>query len=215
MRGVLATVAIAVLAAACGALPAVTPTPSVPSVTAAPAPSGWTYLPWYDPDLELAVPADWTPTTNFQPWSPDPSTPADVAAGAKWWNDKVAAGVVRMQANSFGSDQATMGVLVTVESGDGSLEAFVSRALAEYSYSKELGRHPLQSAVGPCVVVDSRIQLSTYAGLARDAMCRLADGRSLLVEVTATAPSDASPGPDAASLAQLADQIMSTLRPHQ
>ncbi|HEY5629644.1 MAG TPA: hypothetical protein VIR16_09055 [Candidatus Limnocylindrales bacterium] len=186
-----------------------------PSVTAAPAPSGWTYLPWYDPDLELAVPADWVPNTTFRAWSPDPSTPADVAAGAKWWNEKVEAGVVRMQANSSDPDRATMGVLVTVESGDGSLEAFVSRALAEYSYSKELGRHPLQSAVGPCDVVDSSIRLSSYSSLARDSMCRLADGRSLLVEVTETASSDASPGPDATSLAQLADQIMSTLRPHQ
>jgi hypothetical protein len=213
----MAMIVIGGLVAACGAVvPAPSATPA-PSVTPLPAPSDWTYLPWYDPDLEIAVPAGWDPITKFEAWSPDPSASPDVVAGAEWWNRKIANGAVRMQANasSASSDGSTRSLLVLVEGGDTSLEAFVARSVGEATYLGEVARHDAQFALGHAIVVDYITQASSYAGVSRDYHFRLADGRSLLVEVSDTGSFGASSAPDAATLGTLGDQIVATLRPHQ
>jgi hypothetical protein len=212
-----AAVLLAVVAAACApATPTPATSPGGPSASPVPAPSGWTYLPWYDPDLELAVPAGWEPTITFQQYSPDPSSSPDVLAGAAWWNAKVAGGAMRMQASQYSSgDGSSLTLLVMVEHGDASLEAFVTRSVAEASYVKETDRHEAQFAIGRAIVVDYASQASSFTSVARDYFFRLADGRSLLVEVASTGSVGASPAPDAVALAAVGDQIVATLRPHQ
>jgi hypothetical protein len=212
-----ATMVILLLVAACGAaVPAPTANSSAtaaaaPSVTPMPAPAGWTYVPWYDPDLEIALPTGWVPNIKFETLPPDPSASPDEAAGAAWWNSKVAKGAMRLQASS----DTSRALLVLAESGDASLEAFVARYVGDSPFLKEVARHDAQFAAGRSIVVDYATQASSYAGLVRDYYFRLADGRSLLVEVSDIGLVGASPAPDATALGTLGDQIVATLRPHQ
>jgi hypothetical protein len=225
MRRMLLGLVVAV-ATGCGSPPSAAPASppggsagaALPSLTPAPAPASWRYLPWYDPDLELAVPGDWAPTTTFAQTSPDPSWDPASVESQRWLNGKIAAHAVRMLANGnlpagFASD-VIGGVVVTVESGDASLAAFADRSSTELSSIREVARQDIASWLGPAIVVTMAPVTSAIAGTERDYLFRLADGRSLMIAVSAYGSATSSPPPSAAALTPYADGLVATLRPH-
>jgi hypothetical protein len=220
------------LAVGCGTTttPASTPTPATatpastatletgtPTPSPLPAPSGWTYLGWSDPSLEVALPAGWQ-TIEYPLPSGDAQGDPHMRELVDWTNRKVAQGAVRLGA--YGTAMTRLpsvhpdgSIIVTVESGDESLGAFADRASGEVSFLHPFNRTDVELPAGPAVELDYRYTSSGQDTIERDVLFRLADGRSLMLAISAWSPSGENP--HEVLVLDFADVVARTMRPSQ
>ena len=212
-RRVAVSLVTAWLVVACNSVASAPPTSS--PVPAATPPPGWKEVAWADPDTFLSLPTEWTSTSPRETVLYDAASiePAQRRV-MDWSNVMAASGATRLVAYATdATGNECCSIQVYVQSGDGSLAAFVERWIKE--------THDL---LGPSIAIDQRAAHLTVGDAARlayayalgreaelaeiDVLYRTTDGRSVAISVEGQYETG-----DVAALGPFADRIVSTVRP--
>ena len=176
---------VALLISACATAPTPTPTPR-------PIPAGWTYRTWSDPAMHLAVPPEWQdedPRQTFDP-SEGSLSPAEVAS-IESTNELATSGKMRLrmtgQMPTLIGGFDTAAVVVIIESGDASIDAFVQRQrqldTAVFG-AGNIDQTTVSLASGPAVRLAYAFSLgSAPTAQEVDYLMMLPDGRSMTVAI--------------------------------
>jgi hypothetical protein len=209
--------------------PSVAPS-AAPSLTIAPTPAptaattpgpvlvGWSYRPWTDPAMEIALPTGWQPIAYPLPADSRPQASQSIEFW-QWTSAKVSAGAARLGSvgtltpqTAASSDPQALdaSVFVTVESGDASLEAFADRSASEISFMRPYDRRSISTSAGPAIQRSYPYTVDGQPNVERDTLIRLPDGRSLGIYLSTWAATDGS-SPDETAFFAFADQVVGTL----
>jgi hypothetical protein len=190
----------------------------------APAPSGWAYRAWTDPDLEVAVPARWEIATDLS--TEEPSVPPD--AGPKQMAILTGLGPIMTaggyRANISGRIPTPLGeggpgyVEVYTEKGDwSSLDGYRDHWATIAAPLNHLDKGKVRFPAGEAAVIEVDDKFESEGNFLSRAvwyMFLLPDGRGMTITVgTYDDPESGAAGSPLADVRTFGDQVVATLRP--